>query len=78
MKKSVYIAIRINLDRHKNVLGMWFGANERAIFWATVLNVIKNRSVQDIFIACTDNLIGFSSAINAVFPKMDVQDCIIH
>lgn len=78
VKKAVYIAIGINLDGRKDVLGMWVGENESAKFWATVLNGLKNRGVQDIFIACTDNLTGFSAAINAVFPKTDVQSCIIH
>lgn len=78
VKKAVYIAIGINLDGRKDVLGMWVGENESAKFWATVLNGLRNRGVQDIFIACTDNLTGFSSAINAVFPKTDIQNCIIH
>lgn len=78
VKKAVYIAIGINLEGRKDVLGMWVGENESAKFWATVLNGMKNRGVQDIFIACTDNLTGFSAAINAVFPKTDVQNCIIH
>lgn len=78
VKKAVYIAIGIDLEGRKDVLGMWVGENESAKFWATVLNGMKNRGVQDIFIACTDNLTGFSAAINAVFPKTDVQNCIIH
>ena len=78
IKKAVYIAIGINLDGHKDVLGMWVGENESAKFWATVLNGLKNRGVEDIFIACTDNLTGFSSAIEAVFPKTEIQNCIIH
>lgn len=78
VKKAVYIAIGIDLDGHKDVLGMWVGENESAKFWATVLNGLRNRGVQDIFIACTDNLTGFAAAINAVFPKTDIQNCIIH
>ena len=78
IKKAVYIAIGINLDGKKDVLGMWVGENESAKFWATVLNGLKNRGVEDIFIACTDNLTGFSSAIEAVFPKTEIQNCIIH
>lgn len=62
VKKAVYIAIGINLDGRKDVLGMWVGENESAKFWAT----------------CTDNLTGFSSAIEAVFPKTEIQNCIIH
>lgn len=78
VKKAVYIAIGIDLDGHKDVLGMWVGENESAKFWATVLNSLKNRGVEDIFIACTDNLTSFSAAIEAVYPKTEIQNCIIH
>ena len=78
VKKAVYIAIAIDLDGHKDVLGMWVGENESAKYWASVLNSLKNRGVEDIFIACTDNLKGFDSAINAVFPNTEIQNCIIH
>ena len=57
---------------------MWVGENESAKFWASVLNNLKNRKVEDILIACTNNLTGFSEAIAAVFPKTDIQNCIIH
>ncbi len=66
VKKAVYIAIGIDLEGKKDVLGMWNCENESAKFWASVLNSLRNRGVQDIFIACTDNLTGFSSAIEAV------------
>ena len=78
VKKAVYIAIGIDLSEKKDVLGMWVGENESAKYWATVLNSLHNRGVEDIFIACTDNLTGFSNAIEAVFPKTDIQNCIIH
>jgi putative transposase len=78
VKKAVYIAIGVDLDGKKDVLGMWIGENESAKFWATVLNGLKNRGVEDIFIACTDNLSGFSNAIEAVFPRTEIQNCIIH
>lgn len=78
VKKAVYIAIGINLEGQKDVLGMWVGENESAKFWANVLNNLKNRGVEDIFIACTDNLTGFSAAIEAVYPKTEIQNCIIH
>ena len=78
VKKTVYIALGINLDGKKDVLGMWVGENESAKYWTTVLNGLKNRGVEDIFIACTDNLTGFSAAIGAVFPKTEIQNCIIH
>lgn len=78
VKKAVYIAIGVDLDGKKDVLGMWVGENESAKFWATVLNSLKNRGVEDIFIACTDNLTGFSTAIEAVYPRTEIQNCIIH
>jgi transposase-like protein len=74
VKKAVYIAIGVNLDGKKDVLGMWVGENESAKFWASVLNSLRNRGIQDIFIACTDNLTGFSAAIEAVFPKTEIQN----
>jgi Transposase and inactivated derivatives len=78
VKKAVYIAIGVGLDGRKDVLGMWVGENESAKFWATVLNSMRNRGVEDIFIACTDNLSGFSNAIESVFPNTEIQNCIIH
>ena len=78
VKKAVYIAIGIDLEGRKDVLGMWVGENESAKFWATILNSLRNRGVEDIFIACTDNLTGLSAAIEAVYPKTEVQNCIIH
>ncbi len=78
VKKAVYIAIGIDLDGKKDVLGMWVGENESAKYWASVLNSLRNRGVEDIFIACTDNLTGFANAIEAVFPKTEIQNCIIH
>ena len=78
VKKAVYIAIGIDLDGRKDDLGMWVGENESAKYWATVLNSLKNRGSADIFIACTDNLTGFSAAIESVFPKTKIQNCIIH
>lgn len=78
VKKAVYIAIGIDLEGHKDVLGMWVGENESAKYWATVLNSLKNRGVDDILIVCTDNLTGFSAAIESVYPKTEIQNCIIH
>ena len=75
IKKAVYIAIGINPKGRKDVLGMWGGENESAKFWATVLNGLKSRGVEDIFITCTDNLTSFSSAIEAVFLRTTV--CLI-
>ena len=77
-KKAVYIAIGINMDGLKEVLGMWVGENESAKFWLTVMNGLKNRGLEDILIACVDGLTGFPAAIEAVYPKTEIQQCIIH
>ena len=78
IKKAVYIAIGIDMEGYRDVLGMWIGENESAKFWLSVLNDIKNRGTNDILIACVDGLTGFTSAIEAVFPKAEIQHCIIH
>lgn len=78
IKKAVYIAIGINMEGFKDVLGMWIGENESAKFWLTVMNDMKNRGVEDILIACVDGLTGFPNAISAVYPKTELQQCIIH
>ena len=75
---AVYIAIGIDLDGKKDGLGIWVGENKSARYWTTVLNSLKKRGVEDIFITCTDNLTGFSDAIAAVYPLTDIQNCIIH
>ena len=76
--KSVYIAIGVNLDGMKEVLGLWIETTEGAKFWTKVITELKNRGVQDILIACCDGLKGFPDAIEAVFPKTVVQTCIVH
>lgn len=78
VKKAVYIAIGMQLDGIRDVLGMWVGENESAKFWLSILNNLKNRGVEDIFIACVDGLTGFTSAIEAVYPRAEIQQCIIH
>jgi putative transposase len=78
IKKSAYLAIGINLEGLKDVLGIWLEETEGAKFWLKVMTEIKNRGVQDIFIACVDGLKGFPDAIEAVFPKTEVQLCIVH
>lgn len=78
INKASYMAIGIDLDGKKDVLGMWVGENESAKFWLNVLNELKNRGVQDILITCVDNLSGFSQAIAAAFPQTEIQKCIIH
>jgi transposase-like protein len=78
VKKAVYIAIGVGLNGIKDVLGMWVGENESAKFWLSVMNEIKNRGTDDILIACVDGLSGFTDAIEAVYPKTEIQQCIIH
>ena len=78
VKKAVYIAIGINMEGFKEVLGMWVGENESAKYWLSILNGLKNRGVEDILIACVDGLTGFDNAIEAVYPKTEIQQCIIH
>ena len=76
--KSAYLALGINADGKKEVLGLWLAANEGAKFWLLVISELKNRGIEDIFIACCDGLKGFPEAIEAVFPKTVVQTCIVH
>ena len=78
VKKAVYIAIGINMDGLKEVLGMWVGENESAKFWLSVMNGLRNRGLQDILIACVDGLTGFPAAIEAVYPRTEIQQCVIH
>ena len=78
MNKAVYLAIGINTDGLKEVLGMWIAKEEGAKFWLSVLNEMKNRGLEDIFIACVDGLKGFPDAIEAVYPDSQVQLCIVH
>jgi len=77
-KKAVYLALAIRLDGQKEALGMWIERNEGSKFWMGILNELKNRGVQDILIAAVDGLSGFPDAVNAVFPKTEVQLCIVH
>jgi len=76
--KSVYVALGVNFEGRKDVLGLWIAENEGAKFWMGVLNELKNRGVQDILIACMDGLSGFPEAVRAVYPETRVQLCIVH
>lgn len=78
VNKAAYSVLGINLEGHKEILGIWIGENESAKFWLGVCNDLKNRGVEDILIACKDGLSGFSEAINAVFPETEIQLCVIH
>jgi len=76
--KAIYLAIGINREGLKEALGIWVAQTEGAKFWLSVMTELKNRGVQDIFIACVDGLKGFPEAIETVFPKTQVQLCIVH
>jgi transposase-like protein len=76
--KAAYMAVGVDLDGGKDVLGMWIGENESSKFWLTVLNELRNRGVQDILIISVDNLTGFSDAIKASYPNTEIQKCIVH
>ena len=76
--KAVYLALGVNLDGEKDLLGIWIAQTEGAKFWLQVVTELKNRGVQDIFIACVDGLKGFPEAIETVYPKTAVQLCIVH
>lgn len=78
VNKAAYMVIGIDLDGHKDVLGIWIGENESAKFWLHVLNELKNRGVQDVLIMSVDNLRGFTEAISACYPKTEIQKCVIH
>lgn len=76
--KAVYLALGINLAGEKEVLGLWIAQNEGSKFWLQVVTELRNRGVQDIFVACVDGLKGFPEAIEVVFPRTSVQLCIVH
>jgi putative transposase len=76
--RAVYVAIGIDMEGQKDILGLWTSAHEGAKFWLQVLTDLRNRGVQDIFIACVDGLKGFPQAIESVFPRTQVQLCIVH
>ena len=78
IKKSIYLALGINIDGHKELLGMWISENEGAKFWLSVLTELSQRGVEDILIACVDGLKGFPDAINTAYPQTHVQLCIVH
>lgn len=77
-KKTAYVVFAINTEGLKEVLGVWIGEAESSKFWMNVLTDLRNRGVMDILIASVDGLNGFEEAIKAVFPKTEVQRCIVH
>jgi transposase-like protein len=78
VNRAVYCIIGLNQDGYKELLGMYIGENEGSRFWLQVLTDLQNRGIEDIFIACIDNLQGFAEAIESVFPQTEVQLCIVH
>jgi len=78
INKAVYIAIGVNMEGKKELLGIWVGKNEGSKFWMQVVTELKNRGIEKIYVACVDGLKGFPEAINSVFPKTIVQLCIVH
>ncbi|QEK03059.1 IS256 family transposase [Treponema phagedenis] len=78
VKKAVYIALGYTSEGFKEILGMWVGENESSKYWLMVLNQLKDRGLEDVLIFSTDNLTGFTQAIEAVYPKAEIQKCIIH
>ena len=75
---TIYVALGVNLDGKKELLGLWLSETEGAKFWLSCLTDLKNRGLSDIFIACVDGLSGFPEAIRAAYPKTNVQLCIVH
>ncbi len=78
VSKAAYTALAVDMEGDKDLLGLWVGESEGANFWLNVLTELKNRGVEDIFIASIDGLKGFPEAINSVFPKTEIQLCVIH
>jgi putative transposase len=76
--KAIYVAIAVNMQGNKEVLGLWAAENEGAKFWLQILTDIQNRGAKDFFIACVDGLKGFPEAIESVYPRTEVQLCIVH
>ena len=77
-KKAIYLALGLNLDGEKELIGLWVSKSEGAKFWLSVLTELQNRGLKDIFIVCVDGLEGFPEAIETVYPKTQVQLCIVH
>lgn len=77
-QRTIYVALGVDLEGHKQLLGLWLGENEGAKFWLGCLTDLKNRGLSDIFVACIDGLSGFAEAIHAAYPQTKVQLCIVH
>jgi len=75
---TIYVALGVNIEGHKELLGLWLGESEGAKFWLSCLTDLKNRGLTDIFVACIDGLSGFAEAVHAAYPQTKVQLCIVH
>jgi transposase-like protein len=78
LNRAAYVVLGVTIDGNKDILGIWIGENETSKFWLGVMNDLKNRGVQDVLLFCVDGLTGLKEAINAAYPKAEIQRCIIH
>lgn len=78
VNKAAYVVMGINIEGMKDILGIWIGDSESSKFWLGILNELKNRGVEDVLLFCVDGLTGIKEAINAAFPKSEIQRCVIH
>lgn len=78
IRKTIYLALAINMDGYKELLCIWIAENEGVKFWSQVLTELNNRGVKDVFVFCIDGLTGFSEANKGVYPKADLQLCIVN
>ncbi|WP_269798918.1 IS256 family transposase [Caldicellulosiruptor acetigenus] len=78
VNKAAYVVLGINIEGYEDVLGIWIGESESSKFWLGVLNDLKTRGIEEVLLFCVDGLTGLKEAIEAVFPKSDIQRCIIH
>lgn len=78
ISKAAYVVLGIGTDGNKDILGIWIGENESSKFWLSVLNDLRNRGINDVYVFCVDGLAGFREAIESVYPKSQIQRCIIH
>jgi putative transposase len=78
VNRAAYVVLGINIEGNKDILGIWIGDNESSKFWLGILNELKNRGIEDVLMFCVDGLTGLKEAINAAYPKSEVQRCVIH
>lgn len=78
VNRAAYVVMDVDISGKKDILGIWIGDNESSKFWLGVLNYLKNMGIEDVLVFCVDGLTGLKEAINAAFPKSEIQRCIIH